>query len=242
VEIRARLADDLDAGRRVSPLIEARGLCRDFKQGGQTVEALRDVDLRIEPGEFAVVTGESGSGKSTLLSLLGALDRPDRGSIRFRGEALQDAPAARLTRFRLRHIGFVFQDFRLVRHLSALENARLPLLFSGHADRASRAIEQLESLNLGQRLHHRPDSLSRGEMQRVALVRALINEPDVLLADEPTANLDRRNSEQIWNFLRDCSQSRGLTVVVATHNPDLVRDAGRVIRLQDGRVVHDARG
>jgi ABC-type lipoprotein export system ATPase subunit len=222
-------------------LLETDGVCMEYAQPGAPVVALHDVSVRIEAGEFAVVTGESGSGKSTLLSLLGALEQPTRGSVRFRDEKLGTAGSGRLTEFRRDHVGFVFQDFRLVQHLSALDNVLLPLLFSGCAERRELARERLEKVNLGQRLRHRPRSLSRGEMQRVALVRALVNAPDVLLADEPTANLDRRNSGVIWDLLRELHGEEGLTVVVATHNPELVRDASHVIRLQDGTVVSDER-
>ena len=220
-------------------LLETDGVFLEYVQPGAPVVALDDVSVGFEAGEFAAVTGESGSGKSTLLSLLGALEQPTRGSVRFRDETLGTAGAGRLTEFRRDHVGFVFQDFRLVQHLSALDNVLLPLLFSGHPERRELARERLEKLNLGKRLRHRPRSLSRGEMQRIALVRALVNRPDVLLADEPTANLDRRNSEVIWDLLRELHREEGLTIVVATHNPELVGDAGHVIRLQDGSVVSD---
>lgn len=214
----------------------------EYRQPGAPVAALRDVTIEIGRGEFVAVTGESGSGKSTLLAILGALERPTRGQVRFRDESLGTATAARLTAFRRDHVGFVFQDFRLVGHLSALDNVLLPLLFCAGSDRAARAEEareQLEQMQLGKRLHHRPCSLSRGEMQRVAVARALVNRPDLLLADEPTANLDRRNGAFVWELMCRLNRDEGLTVVVATHNHELVREAGHVIRLEDGTVAAD---
>jgi ABC-type lipoprotein export system ATPase subunit len=222
-------------------LIETEGVWLEYKQPELNVMALREVDVQITSGEFTAITGESGSGKSTLLALLGALDRPTRGSVRFDGERLEAASATRLTELRRERIGFVFQDFRLVQHLSAMDNALLPLLFSRRQDRELEVRAQLEKVKLGHRLKHRPRSLSRGEMQRVALIRALANSPDVLLADEPTANLDRANSEIIWSLLRELADSRGMTVIVATHNAERVRDAKHVIRLRDGVVESDVR-
>jgi len=222
-------------------LIETDGVWLEYKQPESNVVALRDVGVKIGRGEFTAITGESGSGKSTLLALLGALDRPTRGRVRFDGEALESASTNRLTELRRERIGFVFQDFRLVKHLSAIDNALLPLLFGRRPDREQAVREQLETVKLGHRLKHRPRSLSRGEMQRVALIRALANAPDVLLADEPTANLDRANSEIIWDLLRELVESRGMTVVVATHDAERVRDVSHVIRLRDGAVESDVR-
>jgi len=219
-------------------ILEARGVFKEYAQPGGSVLALCDVGIAVAERELVVVTGESGSGKSTLLALLGALDLPSRGAIRLLGEPLESAGPARLAELRRRHIGFVFQDFHLVRHLNALENVRLPLFFEGGNHLRDEAVHLLERVGLRARLHHRPDALSRGEMQRVAVARALIHRPRVLLADEPTANLDRRNADAIWGLFRELNRD-GLTIVAATHNAEQARDAARLIRLKEGRVVSD---
>lgn len=221
------------------PLIQASGVWKEFPQPGQNIIAIKGVSLEIAAGEFVAVTGESGAGKSTLLSLLGALDKPTRGTIDLLGNPLHSAPPEQLAAIRRDTIGFVFQDFRLVRHLSALDNVRLPLLFSGRFDRADNARALLKKMRLEHRLTHRPDSLSRGEMQRIALARALINEPKLLIADEPTANLDKGNTQAIWDFLLDLNRTSGLTIVVATHSPEIARGACRTVRLEDGEIVSD---
>jgi putative ABC transport system ATP-binding protein len=223
------------------PFLEAQGVRKEFAQPGQSVVALRGVGLAIERGEFVVVTGESGSGKTTLLSLLAGLDRPTQGVVRFRDVALDSAPAGRLARLRREHMGFVFQDFRLIRHLTVLDNVRLPVVFGAADSLADDALQLIDRVNMSHRLRQRPDSLSRGEMQRVALARALVNRPEVLFADEPTANLDRRNGNIIWDLLRELHDSDGLTIVAATHSHDTARDARRILRLDDGNLVSDER-
>ena len=221
------------------PFLEAQGVRKEFAQPGQSVVALRGVSLVIERGEFVAVTGESGSGKTTLLSLLAGLDRPTEGVVRFRDDALGSAPAGRLARLRREHMGFVFQDFRLIRHLTVLDNVRLPVVFGVADSLADDALRLIDRMNMSHRLRQRPDSLSRGEMQRVALARALVNRPEVLFADEPTANLDRRNGDIIWDLLQELHDSDGLTIVVATHSDDTARYAGRILRLDDGNLVSD---
>ncbi len=218
-------------------LIQASSIWKEFVQPGQNIVAIRDASLEIQPGEFVTVTGASGSGKSTLLSMLGALDKPTRGTIDLLGNPLHSAPPERLAVIRRDTIGFVFQDFRLVRHLSALENVRLPLLFSGRFERNENARALLKKVNLEHRMNHRPDSLSRGEMQRIALARALINEPRLLIADEPTANLDKLNARAIWDLLFELNRSTGLTIVVATHSPEVARGSCRTISLVDGEII-----
>ena len=221
------------------PFLEAQGVRKEFAQPGQSVVALRGVSLAIERGEFVVVTGESGSGKTTLLSLLAALDRPTQGVVRFRDVALDSAPAGQLARLRREHMGFVFQDFRLIRHLTVLDNVHLPVVFGAADPLADDALRLIDRVNMSHRLRQRPDSLSRGEMQRVALARALVNRPEVLFADEPTANLDRRNGNIIWDLLGELHDSDGLTIVVATHSHDTARDFRRILRLDDGNLVSD---
>jgi putative ABC transport system ATP-binding protein len=223
--------------RDEATLLSARDLTREFPQPDRTIVALSGVSLDVEPGECVIVTGESGSGKSTLLALLGLIDRPTRGRVAFRGEALESASSSRLARVRREHVGFVFQDFRLVPHLSALDNVRLPLDHTGRSRDSRRAAsELLARFGLGDRASHRPDRLSRGEMQRVALARALVGRPSIVLADEPTANLDRRNAAEVWSILRHCG-SEGIAVVVATHDRDRAGPTDLVLVLREGRLV-----
>ncbi len=218
-------------------LLAARGLSKEFCSAGQVVRALSGVSLEIARGQLVVVTGESGSGKSTLLGLLGAMDVPTSGTIDLLGEDLGSATPARLARLRLQRLGFVFQDFRLVPHLSALDNIRLPLLLAGaRADRET-VMNLLECVNMSARASHLPHALSRGEKQRVALARALANRPALLLADEPTASLGRRDSEAVWDLLRGLNRGNGLTVLVATHNPELAGAADQVLHLDDGQLT-----
>ena len=217
--------------------LRASGVWKEFPQPGTSVTALADVTLNIARGEFFVVTGASGSGKSTLLSLLAGMDRPTRGVLSFEDEALEAAAAGRLARIRRERMGFVFQDFLLVRHLTVLGNVRLPLLFGNCTQDTDEAKHLLERVNIAHRAHHRPDALSRGEMQRVALARALANRPDVLFADEPTANLDRHNAESLWKLIRDLHCEEGLTVVVATHNVEMIPEESRIVRLEEGRIA-----
>lgn len=220
-------------------MIRAEGVWKVYHQPDGPVKALRDVSLRVGEGEFVTVSGESGSGKSTLLALLGAVDTPTRGEILFRGEPLSAAAPGRLARLRLARIGFVFQDFFLVRHLTAQENVMLPAALAGSEDPAGRARDLLEKVGLAHRRGHRPSDLSRGEMQRVALARALVNSPEMLIADEPTASLDRRHGDAIWELILKLNAGSGLTVIAATHSPHPAAGTGRVVELREGRVIAD---
>jgi ABC-type lipoprotein export system ATPase subunit len=220
-------------------VIEAREVAKELLDAGGHVAALQDVSLDVEAGELVSITGESGSGKSTLLSLLGAIDRPTRGSIRLLGHALESASTGHLARLRREHVGFVFQDFLLVRHLSALDNVRLPFLLGDRPGARDPSRELLARFDLAHRARHVPDALSRGEMQRVALARALVNAPRVLFADEPTANLDARNREAIWDHLTTLNERDGRTIIVATHDAALAARTRRTVRLHDGRIVAD---
>jgi len=226
------------------PLYRTRGLGRRFELGGSRVEALSGVDLEIAAGEIVLVAGPSGSGKSTLLHLLGALDRPDAGSVELAGRDLAALGERRRTLLRRRRLGFVFQAFHLVPVLTALENVAYPLWISGagRRERRRRAAEMLERVGLGARLDHRPDALSGGERQRVAVARALVHRPDAVLADEPTGNLDSATAAAILDLLFALNRELGTTLVVATHDAELLRRAPRVVELRDGRVAADRSG
>jgi putative ABC transport system ATP-binding protein len=216
--------------------IEAAGLVRTYSQGEQTVEALRGVDLEVDPGEFVAVTGPSGSGKSTLLHLIGGLDRPDSGEIRLEGSDLSRLSEQQLALTRRRRLGFVLQFFNLLPTLSAVENVAFPLMLDGATGATERARRSLGSVGLGDRADHTPSQLSGGEQQRVALARALVADPAVVLADEPTGNLDTLAGEDILKLLRRTADS-GQTIVMVTHDARWAAYADRVVHLVDGIVV-----
>lgn len=220
-------------------LLDIDEVHREF-DGGHVL-ALRGVSLRIHEGEFVAIIGSSGSGKSTLLNLLGALDTPDAGEIRFRGE-----PVARLAnpaRFRAQNIGFIFQSFHLLPTLTALENVQVPMFEMGWSvrERQRRASELLEAVTMGHRLDHLPAKLSGGERQRVAIARSLANDPSILLADEPTGNLDTANSDQIMSLLKKVHREKKNTMILVTHDMQVARTADRIVTMRDGQVVSDER-
>jgi len=217
------------------PLLAARDLHKQYPDG--QVRALNGVSLAVAAGEFVAVTGPSGCGKSTLLNLLGALDRPDRGEVIFRGESL--TRHADLDRFRSRQIGFVFQSFFLLPTLTARENVQVPMFGGtlGAAERARKADDLLGLVGMTKRAGHRSSQLSVGERQRVALARALANDPALLLADEPTGNLDSDNAAHVLDLLTTLQRDRGLSLVMVTHSADLAGRADRVVRMRDGKVV-----
>jgi putative ABC transport system ATP-binding protein len=221
-------------------VIELERIERTFVVGDQQVHALRDLDLRVAGGEYVSIMGPSGSGKSTLLNILGLLDRPTAGVYRLEGTdvtALDDAAQARMRRER---IGFVFQFFHLVPYLTAEENVELPLVLAGvaPAERRARVAVTLEAMGLANRAHHRPEQLSGGQRQRVAIARATVTSPAMLLADEPTGNLDRRSGGDVVRLLEELRAS-GLTLIVVTHDPEIGERATRRIRMSDGRIVAD---
>jgi putative ABC transport system ATP-binding protein len=220
-------------------LYELHGVSKTFRQGSLEVHAVSDVHLSIGEREFLVVAGPSGSGKTTLLQLLGALDRPTTGTVRFEDEDLAALGDGELARLRLEEFGFVFQQFNLIPTLTAAQNVEVALAPRGLAggERAARALRLLDSVGLARRAEHLPAQLSGGEQQRVAIARALANEPRVLLADEPTGNLDSDTGAEIVELLRSLSRDRGLTVVVVTHDPSIAARAPRVVRMRDGRIV-----
>ena len=218
-------------------VFEAIGLKKEYDDG--QVKALRGVDFRIDQGEFVAVVGQSGSGKSTLLQMLGALDHPSAGSLRYRGEPL--AERADLAAYRAHEVGFIFQAFHLLPTFTALENVQIPM-FETHrsaSERKHQAIELLTSVGLENRLHHFPSKLSGGERQRVAIARSLANGAAVLLADEPTGNLDSENADLILDLIVRLRREQNFTLVLVTHDMGIARKAGRVISMKDGRIVSD---
>ncbi|MGH7532437.1 MAG: ABC transporter ATP-binding protein [Gemmatimonadales bacterium] len=226
-----------------APILEARGLRKSYPEGdGGAVHVLDGADLAVRPGEFVAIVGSSGAGKSTLLHLLGALDHPTAGEVLLEGRSFAGASAAALAGIRNRKIGFVFQFHHLLREFSALENTMFPLLIAGEPDAAAaaRATELLESVGLGDRLSHRPAALSGGEQQRVAVARALAARPILILADEPSGNLDAHNGESLHEILVGLTRQAGTAAVVVTHNPLLAARADRVLTLQDGRLASSA--
>ena len=224
-------------------MIELRQVSRHFQVGDQTVHALDQVDLAIESGEFISIMGPSGSGKSTLLNILGLLDRPTLGSYRLNGTDVAQLDDSRLADQRQQNIGFVFQSFHLIPRLNALENVELPMVLAGVpiAARRERARQVLESVGLGERLDHRPDQLSGGERQRVAIGRAIVMNPKVLLADEPTGNLDSQSSNEVIDILHRLNRN-GLSLLVVTHDPEIGGQARRRLAMRDGRIIRDHNG
>jgi putative ABC transport system ATP-binding protein len=222
-------------------IISMSGITKTYDTGKIHVEALRGVDFVVRRGEFVAVVGPSGSGKSTLLNLLGCLDTPTSGEYLLAGEAVAGLDRDRLADIRNRRVGFVFQSFNLLPQLTALENVELPMLFGGvgRRERRRRATEHLESVGLADRVAHRPTELSGGQMQRVAIARALAMEPDIILADEPTGNLDTGSGSDVMGQLEALSE-QGRTLIVVSHDTSLARRAGRIVELCDGEVVGDA--
>ncbi len=224
-------------------MIELRGITRTFVVGDSRVNAVDGVDLDIAGGEYISIMGPSGSGKSTLLNLIALLDRPSSGSYRFAGEDVTDLDDDALAAIRRRSIGFVFQFFHLVPRLSAADNVELPLTLAGvpPAERRQRVDEVLAAVDLGPRAAHRPAELSGGQRQRVAIARAMVTRPRLLLADEPTGNLDSHSGAQVVELLEALQRDHGITLIVVTHDPALGRRAARRIRIVDGRIAEDDR-
>ncbi len=220
------------------PLVELHGVTKIYRLGEVEVPALQGVDLRVQGGDFLALMGPSGSGKSTLLHILGLLDRPTAGQVFWEGEDVTRLNGGRLAELRGRRIGFVFQMFNLVPNLTAQENVELPLVFLGFSprERHKRAEEALRRLGLGDRLRHRPNQLSGGQQQRVALARALVTDPALLIADEPTGNLDSVTGQEILALFSELN-GQGRTIVLATHDPEAAAVARARLRLRDGRIV-----
>lgn len=216
-------------------MIELNGIQKNYVRGAEEVHALRGVDLEIGKGEFVSVVGPSGSGKTTMLHIMGCLDQPSLGVMKIDGAAVDQLPEKELVRIRREKIGFVFQQFHLIPGLSVYENVTLPLLFARREADEAKIRQLLDLIGLDSRRRHHPNQLSGGEMQRVAVARAMVNDPEVLFADEPTGNLDTENSDRIFDLL-SALHARGLTIVMVTHNNELATRSQRIIRLQDGQV------
>jgi putative ABC transport system ATP-binding protein len=223
-------------------LIETRDLTKTYDLGAAAVRALRGVTFSIERGEYVAIMGPSGSGKSTLMHILGCLDSPTSGSYVLDGQEVGSLTGRALARVRNKQIGFVFQNFNLLPRVDLLANVSLPLVYHGsigRADRSLRAREHLDRLGLGHRLKHRPNELSGGERQRAAIARALVNEPNILLADEPTGNLDSKTGREIMAIL-DRLSDEGRTVVVVTHDPNVAGHARRIVEIEDGTIARES--
>ena len=223
-------------------MIETNGLCRRFHVGDSWVHALDHVDLEIGDGDFVAVMGPSGSGKSTLMNILGCLDSPDDGSYQLEEMAVDQLDDGALSKIRNEKIGFVFQSFHLLPRMTALENVLLPMRYSEKdaSEYRDRAVDLLSRLGLADRLDHRPNQLSGGQRQRVAIARSLINSPPLLLADEPTGNLDSRTSEEIMQLFEELNR-QGQTILMVTHEEEIAAHAKRLIRMRDGKIEHDSR-
>ncbi len=225
----------------MASLIKIRDLKRDFILGNETVYVLKGIDLDINKGEYVALMGPSGSGKSTLMNLLGCLDTPTSGSYILNGKDVSKMHDNELAEIRNKEIGFVFQTFNLLPRTTALDNVALPMIYAGHgkSERTARAKEVLTQVNLSDRMDHEPNQLSGGQRQRVAIARALVNKPSIILADEPTGNLDSKTSVEIMNLFKEIHEN-GNTVILVTHEEDIAAYAKRVIRLRDGVIESDS--
>lgn len=219
----------------MSSMIELTDVTKTYRRGSENIAAVKNLSLAVAEGEFVAIVGPSGSGKTTLLNLIGCVDKPDSGTLQIDGQQTSSLSERALTEIRARKIGFVFQQFFLLPTLTAVENVQVPAVFLHNGDKTKQATALLDRVGLRGRVNHLPAQLSGGEMQRVAISRALINEPKIVLADEPTGNLDSQNAQSVVEILHELNAS-GLTLILVTHNIELARRAHRVVTLKDGRV------
>jgi len=225
------------------PIVQLTNVVKEYPLGKLRVTALRGIDLAVEKGEFTAIAGPSGSGKTTLLNLIGCVDVPTRGEVLVDGRSTGKLHDRELTELRLRHLGFIFQSFNLVNVLDARQNVEFPLLLQGgmsKTERQSRVDGLLEAVGLKEYAHHRPNELSGGQRQRVAIARALVTHPSIVLADEPTANLDSKTGATIIDLMRDLNRTQETTFIFSTHDPEVMQHARRVVRIADGQVVQEA--
>lgn len=229
----------------MTAIVELRDVDKEYPMGEVTVHALQDIDLTFERGEFATVAGPSGSGKTTLLNLVGCIDVPTRGDVRIDGQSTSGLSDRELTELRLRHLGFIFQSFNLIQVLDVFQNVEFPLLLQGElssGERRERVEEMVEKVELTEQIHHRPGELSGGQRQRVAIARALVSRPDIVLADEPTANLDSGTGGRIIEKMHEINQTAETTFIFSSHDPQIIERGNRVVRLVDGKIDSDTAG
>jgi putative ABC transport system ATP-binding protein len=219
-------------------IIQAHSLVKTYRLGESRVLAIDGIDLQVKEGEIVAISGSSGSGKSTLMHILGCLDRPDSGTYMLAGEDVSKLLPDRLAEIRNRKIGFVFQNFNLLPRLNALDNVELPLLYAGASEARARAESALRSVGLEDRMHHEPPQLSGGQRQRVAIARAIVTDPAVILADEPTGNIDSKTGEEIMAIFKKLN-AKGHTLIIVTHDPDIANHCKRQIYMRDGKIIND---
>lgn len=220
-------------------MLELKGITKTYKLGDETLKALDDISLDIQKGEFVAIIGPSGSGKTTLADIIGGLDTPTDGYVLFENQDLSKASDNALSDYRNKKVGFVFQTFNLQSGFTALENVQLPLLFNKMKprDRVIKATECLKAVGLSDRMNHKPNQLSGGQRQRVSIARALANDPEIIIADEPTGNLDTQRGEEIIEVLKDLNKKKGVTLIIITHDPRIANQAKRIIAIQDGKIA-----